>query len=291
MENGSQLYYNWGLRDRDLSDLFRRFLHRSLSKACWNQVFSICHQLDWDKIFLCRLPNRKLCLYCPCLKAAEAIYKILPIVARTILAIGQALNWPKSPEVLVLVNGCFDSIWLPETVLIEGLTVKSTREKDRFLKMTNSAVLANANLLESLPLRGLVSDNWMRLAMSVHQEDKPCFLVSIDFHTNVIFNQAALDLLNATPEQMLVQSLPKLWVPQSQILPVNYERKVPSELTDFNTHLRQQTKLESFVFENWRSNLGEGTATWTRWTDDIEYVELPSGGNARKMVVLGFEVV
>ena len=174
-----------------------------------------------------------------------------------------------------------------ELDLVNTYNIKAAKKE--VLEMIENTLIINANLLESFPLRGLVSDDWMRLAMSVHQEDKPCFLVSIDSHKNVIFNQAALDLLNATPEQMFVQSLPKLWVPQHEILPVDYERKVPSKLTDFNSHLRQQSKLESFVFENWRSNLGEGTATWTRWTDDIEYVELPGGSNARKMVVLGFE--
>ena len=176
------------------------------------------------------------------------------------------------------------------TDLYLNLEFNYCHNKERVLKMVAN-ILTNAEALETLPLRGLVSDEWLKLALSVHQEQCPCFLVSTEFHKNIVFNQAALDLLNAAPKDLLAQSLPKLWVPQNQILPIDYEQKLPPQLTDFNTHLRQQSKLESFVFENWRSNYAEGTAIWTRWTNNIEYVELPSGGNARKMVVLGFEPV
>lgn len=142
-----------------------------------------------------------------------------------------------------------------------------------------------------LGFSGLVNDGWKRIIDEIYEEQRPCFLVSLDFHRNILFNQAAVDLLNSTPEKLLTKSLPKLWVPPSEIQPVEYDLKPPQKLVDFNSLLRQQSTLRSHRFQNWKENAVSGTAEWVEWTDDISYHELPNGGNARKMVVLGWEPV
>lgn len=147
-------------------------------------------------------------------------------------------------------------------------------------------VFFNPNVLESFPLFGKIDDFWLGMAMEIHQEQKPCFLVSMDLHRNILFNEAAVKLLNTTSEKLLAKSLPKFWVPPQEIQPVDYDANIPQQLTDFNSLLRGNSLLYSHRYEGWREDAQAGTATWGTWVDDIEYKELPLGGNARKMVVL-----
>lgn len=154
--------------------------------------------------------------------------------------------------------------------------------------MILSPALNNDSFFE---LMGLVDDDWLRLASEIHSENNPCFLVSMDYHRNILFNKAAVDLLHTTPDKLLQKPLPKMWVSQPQ--PIDYYRSLPNALIDFNQALRcnSASYLENFKFQNWKENAEENTAEWVEWRDNIEYKELPNGGHARKMVVLEWSPV
>lgn len=134
-------------------------------------------------------------------------------------------------------------------------------------------------------LWGCVSGEWLRIAMAISEEPLPCFLVSMDYHRNIMFNKAALELLHSTPHKLLTKSLPKFWVPKLE--PVDYSEALPTSIVDFNEALRtsSSSRLNNFKFQGWKENAEENTAEWVEWTENVEYVELPNGGHARKMTV------
>jgi len=136
---------------------------------------------------------------------------------------------------------------------------------------------------------GLINDEWKRIIDEIYAEKNPCFLVSMDFHRNILFNQPAVDLLNSTPEKLLTKSLPKLWIPPTELKPVEYDISPPQRLVDFNGLLRQQSSLSAYRYQSWKENADLNTAEWVEWIDDITYKSLPNGGNARKMLVLDWE--
>lgn len=239
-------------------------------------------------------PNVKLEIHCSSMELvlklwdrveeiALALYQLRPKLGQSLLPhfVFYFQGKPASPLVNPLV---MLSVLASEEVSEFLSTIKPNFTLGEF--MNTPLTFCTPNLVESFPLLGKVDDFWIRIAMEIHQESKPCFLVSMDYHKNILFNEAAVKLLNSTTEKLLTKSLPKFWVPPQEIQPLDYDTIVPQQLTDFNSLLRGQSILRSHRYQGWREDAQAGTAAWGTWVDDVYYKELPLGGNARKMVVL-----
>ncbi len=156
------------------------------------------------------------------------------------------------------------------------------------LRMSDVAALDPLATTENPFLSGLVTDSLLRLQQEVYQSSRPAFLVSINYHRNLIFNQAGLDLLDSTPQQLLKRNLSALWVPPQQLKPVSYQEQPPPHLAEILKLLRQQSELNSFSYLGWR-NQGDERAEWGRWTSDIRVREVAKGHYARLMLHCGWD--
>lgn len=148
-----------------------------------------------------------------------------------------------------------------------------------------------SNLIETDPtvlfqnpfLTGLVQRHLLKIQEEVLESPLPTFLASINFHRNLIFNEAGMKLLNSTPQQMLARSLPSLWVPPGELKPINYDKQIPPYLQEVLALLRQQSELPAHRYWGWKSN-GDEQAEWGQWVADIKLRDLGGGHYARLMV-------
>lgn len=145
-------------------------------------------------------------------------------------------------------------------------------------------------LEEPFMLKGLVTDDWLRLAEEINNEDRPTFLVSMLRHKNVLVNTAACQMMGCSDEELLRRDLAPLWVPPGELKPISYSIQLPPHLDEMHGLLRQQTELLSHSFSNWKPAGDSSDAIWTVWNDDIKFVEV-EGHPYRLMRVNGFDEV
>lgn len=158
------------------------------------------------------------------------------------------------------------------------------------LNMSN-AITQNDLLSEENPfILGLITEKLLNLQEEVLNNKRPTFLVSINYHKNLIFNQPGLRLLNCDPKQMLEREIPSLWVPPGKIKPVNYRQQIPPHLDEIIKLLRQQSELSSHSYAAWRTS-GNASAEWGRWTADIKLRDLGGGHFARLMINQGWDSI
>ncbi|AFZ11505.1 hypothetical protein Cri9333_0555 [Crinalium epipsammum PCC 9333] len=243
------------------------------------------HQ-SWGDCFYSRLE-----LHCVSLNVVEKLWNLVEEVA---LVLYKLRPWFGSVPLPNFVLYCCGKQVTPIVNPMSYVLEFNQIEGSCWMNTTNSDFnnVVDFNEMSShlvLGFNGLINDDWKQVIDEIYAEERPCFLVSMDFHRNILFNQAAVKLLNSTPEKLLTKSLPKLWVPPKEIKPVEYDANPPQRLVDFNSLLRQQSTLLSYRYQNWKDNALENTAQWVEWIDDISYKSLPNGGNARKMVVLDWQ--
>lgn len=143
-------------------------------------------------------------------------------------------------------------------------------------------------------LGGLDYDTVQKLADEVSRQTKPCFLVSMDRHRNLMCNQAALEMMESSPEELFNKSLAKMWVPPNQLTHINYEVYLPPHLQEFHRLLKQAGTLNDHKYRGWKNNGDDSKSIWVEWCTTISYRGIESYQkvhNCRLMVCSGFEEV
>jgi hypothetical protein len=82
----------------------------------------------------------------------------------------------------------------------------------------------------------------LRLTEELSKYESPAFLVSMKLHRNLIVNEAALKLMDSSPEELFAKPLAKLWMPPNQIKPISdmaYEECLPPHLQEVHQLLTQ----------------------------------------------------
>jgi PAS domain-containing protein len=139
-------------------------------------------------------------------------------------------------------------------------------------------------------LKGLINNQWLRVAEEIMNESRPTFLVSMTQHRNILVNSGACSLMGCTAEELLNRDLTPFWVPPGEVKPISYSVQLPPHLAEFHRLLGQQSELINHNFEGWKITGDNSDAIWVRWNDDIKFVEL-DGNPYRLMRVNGFDEV
>jgi hypothetical protein len=164
---------------------------------------------------------------------------------------------------------------------------RSIRQMEKLLKYP---------YLNGTLLSGYDYDKVSRLADEVASLNRPAFLVSMSLHRNLIVNEAALEYMESTPQELFAKSLAKLWVPPSSFKPINYEVNLPPHLQEIHNLLRQQKDLLEHKYYGWKVNGPDTKSDWVRWTSDIRHRNLGVGADGqehhcRLMVSRGHDVM
>lgn len=145
---------------------------------------------------------------------------------------------------------------------------------------------------------GLPRAEVFRLIDEISKYENPVFLVSMKLHRNLIVNEAALKLMDSSPEELFAKSLPKLWVPPPHVKPISdkaYEENLPPHLQEMHQLLTQQSELIGHKYHGWKVNGADTDAIWVSWTSDIKYKEIKDSRDEthplRLMVCQGFDEV
>lgn len=222
----------------------------------------------------------------------DFLKKILPVGCEADVVPGSGIL-----QILCSTDEEVDNIWENHSEFLpylttERLVIKTKSGSSHYTATTRALVDAwksyrEASFMNSNLSLNLCNDSLVRqVAEDIYSCDiKPRSVVSLETHTNLFFNQALINLLGTTPQDIRTRDLRFYWLRREEMGPaklLSSGNQLPPQLTDLINELRQCSLLQNRRYHGWLND------QYGIWTADIEAFDL-HGEWVRKMTTHDFE--